>query len=116
MKTVIYLNKWNRLYHLMLAVVDGEESRRLDSRYARSLDQARKAVVMAKKKQPPKTYTVELTEGEIEMLSGCLDGSISRTRPYDPMYHLWYKLRKTIGDKENLPLPDHPPRYIKQKD
>jgi hypothetical protein len=43
-KTVIYLNKWNRLYHLMLASVDGEESRRLDSRYALSLDQARKAV------------------------------------------------------------------------
>ena len=44
MKTVIFLNKWNDLYHLMLASVDGEDSRRLDSRYATSQEQARKAV------------------------------------------------------------------------
>jgi hypothetical protein len=44
MKTVIFLNKWNNLYHLMLSSVDGENSRRLDSRYATSLDQAHKAV------------------------------------------------------------------------
>lgn len=44
MKTVIFLNKWNTLYHLMLSQVNGENSRRLDSRYARSLEQARKAV------------------------------------------------------------------------
>lgn len=46
MKTVIFLNKWSNLYHLMLASVgdDGENSRRLDSRYATSLEQARKAV------------------------------------------------------------------------
>src|SRR5215831_8943863 len=46
MKTVIFLNKWSNLYHLMLACVseDGENSRRLDSRYATSLEQARKAV------------------------------------------------------------------------
>ncbi len=43
-KTVIFLNKWNGLFHLMLARVDGDDSRRLDSRYARSLEQARKAV------------------------------------------------------------------------
>ncbi len=44
--TMIFLNKWNNLYHLMLTSVseDGENSRRLDSRYARSLEQARKAV------------------------------------------------------------------------
>jgi hypothetical protein len=46
MKTVIFLNRWNNLYHLMLATAgeDGENSRRLDSRYATSLEQARKAV------------------------------------------------------------------------
>jgi hypothetical protein len=43
-KTVIFLNRWNELFHLMLASVDGENSRRLDSRYARSLEQARKGV------------------------------------------------------------------------
>lgn len=43
-KTVIFLNRWNDLYHLMLMRVEGETSRRLDSRYARSLEQARKAV------------------------------------------------------------------------
>lgn len=43
MATMIFLNKWNNLYHLMLTSVsdDGENSRRLDSRYARSLEQAR---------------------------------------------------------------------------
>jgi hypothetical protein len=44
MQTVIFLNRWNNLFHLMLTKVDGENSRRLDSRYARSLEQARKAV------------------------------------------------------------------------
>jgi hypothetical protein len=43
-KTMIFLNKWNDLFHLMLASLDGEISRRLDSRYATSLEQARKAV------------------------------------------------------------------------
>lgn len=43
-KKVIFLNKWNDLFHLMLASVDGENSRRLDSRYCTSLEQARKAV------------------------------------------------------------------------
>ncbi|MBX9626937.1 MAG: hypothetical protein K2X82_24260 [Gemmataceae bacterium] len=41
---MIFLNRWNTLYHLMLADVDGEESRRIDSRYTTSLDQAHKAV------------------------------------------------------------------------
>jgi hypothetical protein len=44
MKTVIFLNRWNTLFHLILAKVEDEQSRRLDSRYARSLEQARKAV------------------------------------------------------------------------
>ncbi len=44
MKTVIFLNKWNNKLHLMLASVDDENSRRLDSRYATLLEQARKAV------------------------------------------------------------------------
>jgi hypothetical protein len=43
-KTMIFLNRWNTLYHLMLTQADGDESRRLDSRYATSLEQARKAV------------------------------------------------------------------------
>jgi hypothetical protein len=43
-KTVIFLNRWNNLYHLMLSKVDGENSPRLDSRYTTSLEQARKAV------------------------------------------------------------------------
>jgi hypothetical protein len=44
MKTVIFLNKWSNLYPLMLARVDGEDSRRLDSQYATSLEQTWKAV------------------------------------------------------------------------
>ena len=43
MKTVIFLNGWNSLFHLMIASVDGENSR-LDSRSARSLEQALQAV------------------------------------------------------------------------
>jgi hypothetical protein len=45
MKTMIFLKRWGNLFHLMLSGVDGEDSRRLDSRYATSLEQARKAVV-----------------------------------------------------------------------
>ena len=44
MKTVIFLNRWNTLFHLILMKVDGEKSHRLDSRFARSLEQAHKAV------------------------------------------------------------------------
>jgi len=44
MKTAIYLNHWNGLYHLMLLKVEGEQSHRLDSRFTRSLEQARKAI------------------------------------------------------------------------
>lgn len=44
MKTLIFLNRWNDLYHLILMKVEGERSYRLDSRYSRSLEQARKAV------------------------------------------------------------------------
>lgn len=43
-RTMIFLNRWNNLFHLMLASVDGDESRRLDSRYATSLEQTHKAV------------------------------------------------------------------------
>ena len=43
-KTVIYLNRWNNFYHLMLMKVEGEQNRRLDSRFCHSLEQARKAV------------------------------------------------------------------------
>jgi hypothetical protein len=32
MKTVIFLNRWNTLFHLILAKVDDEQSHRLDSR------------------------------------------------------------------------------------
>ena len=44
MKTVIYLNRWNDIFHLMLTKVAGEQSRRLDNRYALSLEETRKAV------------------------------------------------------------------------
>lgn len=43
-KTMIFLNRWGDLYHLMLTQVSGDESRRLDSRYSTSLEQARRAV------------------------------------------------------------------------
>ena len=43
-KTVIFLNRWNNFFRLMLSSLDGENSRRLDSRDAMSLEQARKAV------------------------------------------------------------------------
>ena len=41
---MIFLNRWNNLYHLILSGVDSENSRRLGSRYATSLEEARKAV------------------------------------------------------------------------
>ncbi len=44
MRTAIFLNRWNDLFHLMLMKVEGERSRRLDSRFCRSLDLARKMV------------------------------------------------------------------------
>ena len=44
-KTVIFPNRRNNLFHLMQATVYGENCRRLDSRYATSLEQPRKAVV-----------------------------------------------------------------------
>lgn len=42
MTTVAYLNRWSHLYHLMLAVVDGDVHRRLDSRFCTSLSEARR--------------------------------------------------------------------------
>ncbi len=42
MKTVAYLNRWADLYHLMLAVADGDTHRRIDSRFCTSLDDARR--------------------------------------------------------------------------
>lgn len=44
MRTVIFLNRWNDLFHLMLMEVNGENNRRLDSRFTPSREQARKAV------------------------------------------------------------------------
>lgn len=44
LKAAIFLNRWNSLFHLMLTQVEGDDSRRLDSRYATTLEQARKAV------------------------------------------------------------------------
>ena len=43
-KFVIFPNRRNNLFHLMHATVYGENCRRLDSRYATSLEQPRKAV------------------------------------------------------------------------
>ena len=40
--TVAYLNRWSHLYHLMLAVVDGDVHRRIDSRFCTSLGEARR--------------------------------------------------------------------------
>jgi hypothetical protein len=42
--TVAYLNRWSDLYHLMLAVVDGDTHRRIDSRFCVSLDDARRVL------------------------------------------------------------------------
>lgn len=42
MTTVAYLNRWSHFYHLMLAVVDGDVHRRLDSRFCTSLAEARR--------------------------------------------------------------------------
>ncbi len=42
MRTVLFLNRWNDFFHLMLSKVDGEQSRRLESRFCRTLAQARK--------------------------------------------------------------------------
>ena len=44
MTTVAYLNRWSHLYHLMLAVVDGDVHRRLDSRFCTSLVEARRVL------------------------------------------------------------------------
>lgn len=42
--TVAYLNRWSDLYHLMLAVVDGDVHRRIDSRFCTSLGEARRVL------------------------------------------------------------------------
>lgn len=42
MKTVAYLNRWADLFHPMLAVVDGDTHRRIESRFCTSLDDARR--------------------------------------------------------------------------
>jgi len=42
--TVAYLNRWSHLYHLMLAVVDGDVHRRIDSRFCSSLSEARRVL------------------------------------------------------------------------
>lgn len=42
MRTVLFLNRWNDLFQLMLTKVDGEQSRRLESRFCHTLEQARK--------------------------------------------------------------------------
>jgi hypothetical protein len=42
--TVAYLNRWSDLYHLMLAVVDGDTPRRIDSRFCTSLDDAQRVL------------------------------------------------------------------------
>jgi hypothetical protein len=42
--TVAYLNRWSHLYHLMLAVVDGDVHRRIDSRFCKSLGEARRVL------------------------------------------------------------------------
>jgi hypothetical protein len=44
MRTLIFPNRWNDLFHLLLMKVDGEQSHRLDSRFTSSIEQARKAV------------------------------------------------------------------------
>jgi hypothetical protein len=45
MKHVVYLNRWNDMFHVMLAVViDGTVHRRLGSRYCQSLTEARSVV------------------------------------------------------------------------
>jgi hypothetical protein len=44
MRTVLFLNRWNYLFHLMLTKVDGEQSRRLEGRFCRSLGQTRKVM------------------------------------------------------------------------
>jgi hypothetical protein len=44
MRTVLLLNRWNDLFHLILTKVDGEQSRRLESRYCRTLEQAPKVM------------------------------------------------------------------------
>lgn len=44
MKTVVYLNQWADLYHAMLAVVDDTTHRRQQSRFCRTLEEARMLV------------------------------------------------------------------------
>ena len=45
MKTVAYLNRWNELFHLMLAVVDANDGqRRIRSQFFRSLANARRVL------------------------------------------------------------------------
>lgn len=44
MKTVIYLNRWGSLFHLMLGTIDGDAYRRLRSRFCGTLEDARRVV------------------------------------------------------------------------
>lgn len=44
MKTVIYLNRWNSMFHVMLGGIEGDTHRRLRSRFCWSLEEARRVV------------------------------------------------------------------------
>jgi hypothetical protein len=44
MKNVIYLNRWDHIYHLTLVRTDGEVDYRLHSRICLSLEEARQVV------------------------------------------------------------------------
>ncbi|MBA4067784.1 MAG: hypothetical protein C0501_29620 [Isosphaera sp.] len=44
MTTVAYLTRWSDLYHVLLAVADGDAHRRLDSRFCTSPGEARRVL------------------------------------------------------------------------
>ena len=57
--TVLFLNKWNDLFHLMLTKVDGEQSRDLEIRFCRTLEHAARSwpAGVLSTNSPPPTFT-----------------------------------------------------------
>lgn len=44
MKTLIFVNRWGSMLHLLLGRIDGDTHRRLRSRFCHSLEEARQVV------------------------------------------------------------------------
>lgn len=74
MTTVAYLNRWSHLYHLLLAQVDGDVHRRIDSRFHTSLGEARRVLVRWQEKYSiPAPHVHDNTDIDLDVLFDQMD-------------------------------------------